>query len=57
MTNLINNLSQTLQNKLSDFKVEVVFVEYGEVNVRSYYEMDASYYEAIEKELKANGSL
>jgi len=57
MTNLINTLSQTLQNKLADFKVEVVFVEYGEVNVRSYYTMDSSYYEAIEKELKANGSL
>ena len=56
MKNLINTLSQTLQNKLADFKVEIVFVEDGELNVKSYYTMDASYYQAIEKELKANGS-
>ena len=57
MTNLINALSQNLQNKIADFKVEVVFVEDGELNVISHYTMDSSYYEAIAQELKANGSL
>jgi len=57
MKNLINTLSKNLQSKIADFKVEVVFVEEGELNVRSYYTMDASYYEAIRKELQANGSL
>ncbi len=57
MTNLINTLSQKLQNQLSDYGVSVVFVECGELNVRSDYSMDMSFYQAIEDELKQNGNL
>jgi len=51
--NLLNRLSQGLQNKLSDYKVSNVFVEYGEVNVVSEYDLDYSFIEAIEKEISA----
>ncbi len=57
MENLINTLSQKLQDQISDFKVDVIFVECGELNVRSYYTMDRSYYEAIEMELRSNGKI
>jgi hypothetical protein len=55
MTNLLNTLSQELQTKLEDFRVSIVFIECGDVNVRSEYDMDFSYYTAIEKELSNNG--
>jgi hypothetical protein len=55
MTNLLSTLSQELQTKLSDFKVSMVFIECGDVNVRSEYDMDFSYYTAIERELSENG--
>lgn len=55
MTNLLSTLSQELQTKLADFKVSIVFIECGDVNVRSEYDMDFSYYTAIEKELSNNG--
>lgn len=42
---------------MTQAKVEVVFVENREVNVISFYTMDGSYYEAIEKELEQNGHL
>ena len=55
MTNLLSTLSQELQTKLADFKVSIVFIECGDVNVRSEYDMDFSYYSAIERELSDNG--
>ena len=55
MTNLLSTLSQELQTKLADFKVSIVFIECGDVNVRSEYDMDFSYYTAIERELSDNG--
>jgi hypothetical protein len=55
MTNLLITLSQELQTKLADFKVSIVFIECGDVNVRSEYDMDFSYYTAIERELSDNG--
>ena len=55
MTNLLSTLSQELQTKLADFKVSMVFIECGDVNVRSDYDMDFSYYTAIERELSENG--
>lgn len=55
MTNLLSTLSQELQTKLADFKVSIVFIECGDVNVRSIYDMDFSYYTAIERELSENG--
>jgi hypothetical protein len=55
MTNLLSTLSQELQTKLTDFKVTIVFIECGDVNVRSEYDMDFSYYTAIEKELSDKG--
>ena len=51
MTNLLSTLSETLQNKLSDYKVYNVFVEYGEVNVFSEYDLDYSFITAIENEI------
>lgn len=57
MKNLLNTLSQELQNKLADFKVGCIFIEFEEVNVRSEYDLDPSYLMAIEKELLENGSL
>jgi hypothetical protein len=55
MINLLSTLSQELQTKLADFKVSIVFIECGDVNVRSEYDMDFSYYTAIERELSDNG--
>lgn len=55
MTNLLSTLSQELQTKLADFKVSMVFIECGDVNVKSDYDMDFSYYTAIERELSENG--
>jgi HKD family nuclease len=55
MRNLLSTLSQELQTKLADFKVSIVFIECGDVNVRSEYDMDFSYYNAIEKELSDSG--
>lgn len=55
MLNLLDTLSKELQAKLADFVVSSVTVEYNEVNVRSEYDMDSSYYEAIERELVALG--
>ena len=51
MTNLLTTLSLSIQTKLSDFKVSMVFVEYGELNVTSEWDLDYSFIEAIEKEL------
>lgn len=55
MTNLLGTLSQELQNKLADFKVGIIYIECNEVNIRSEYDMDYSYYEAIERELSSHG--
>lgn len=55
MTNLLTTLSKELQSKLSDYKVYNVFVEYGEVNTVSEYDLDYSFIEAIEKELQLQG--
>ena len=55
--NLINKLSQNLQNKIEDYKILSITVEYGELNVKSEYTMDQSYYEAIEAELRLTGDL
>jgi len=51
MKNLLNTLSAELQRELSDFGVSLIFVEDGELNVRSDYPMDRSYTEAIAEEL------
>ena len=51
MKNLLNTLSNELLAKLSDFNVCYVSVEYNEVNVSSEYDLDMSFYVAIEKEL------
>jgi 8-oxo-dGTP pyrophosphatase MutT (NUDIX family) len=53
---VLGSLSQQLQDKLKDFKVTKVFIENGEVNVVSEYEIDGSYVTAIEKELNINES-
>ena len=55
MLNLLNTLSDSLQDKLEDYVVTEVYIYNNEVNVTSYYDMDQSYYEAIENELKALG--
>mgnify|MGYP003655784852 CR=1 FL=1 len=55
MENLINKLSEKLQSKLKDYNVSIVFIEFNELNVRSEYDMDISFYEAIESELKKLG--
>jgi len=54
-TNLFYLLSDTLKNKLSDFCVSSVFVEFGELNIRSKYDLDSSFCAAIENELIASG--
>ena len=51
MENLLTTLSLSLQSKLADYKVSKVFIEYGELNVMSGYDLDYSFIEAIEKEL------
>lgn len=53
MKNLLNTLSVELQEKLKDFNVISVYIECEEVNVRSEYDLDPSFIEAIEKELTA----
>tara|TARA_R110000782_G_scaffold255292_1_gene344050 strand:- start:345 stop:524 length:180 start_codon:yes stop_codon:yes gene_type:complete len=53
--NLLNTLSIELQSKLNDFKVSSVTVEYNEVNTRSEYDLDMSFYTAIENELTLLG--
>jgi len=55
MENLINKLSEKLQLKLKDYNVSTVFIEFNELNVRSEFDMDISFYEAIESELKKLG--
>ena len=55
MENLLNILSLKLQNKLADFGTKQVFIEFGEVNTVSNYELDYSFIQAIEKELIALG--
>lgn len=56
MRNLLNTLSQELQDKLSDYKVSFVGLdEYNELNTRSEYDMDLSFYTAIENELRTKG--
>jgi len=56
MKNLLNTLSQELQNKLSDYKVSFVGLdEYNELNTRSEYDVDLSFYTAIENELRTKG--
>lgn len=54
MQNLLLTLSIELQAKLKDFNVSNIFVEMGEVNVRSEFDLDPSFIEAIEKEVAAN---
>jgi excinuclease UvrABC helicase subunit UvrB len=53
--NLLNTLSNELQAKLNDFNVSSVTVEYNEVSTRSEYDLDMSFYTAIENELIALG--
>jgi len=53
MTNLITTLSENLQTALKPYGVSLVGIEDGELNVRSEYDMDSSYYEAIKNELIA----
>jgi uridine kinase len=56
MKNLLNTLSQDLQNKLSDYKVSFICLDdYNELNTVSEYDMDSSYYSAIESELVVKG--
>jgi ribosome-binding factor A len=55
MENLLNKLSARLQEKLKDYKVATVYIEFNEVNVTSGYCMDTSWYEAIERELGVLG--
>lgn len=56
MENLLNELSQDLQNTLKDFKVSFVGVdEEMELNTRSEWDLNGSHYEAIEEELRAKG--
>jgi hypothetical protein len=49
--NLLNTLSLELQNELKYFKVISVTLECGEVSVKSEWDMDYSYYEAICQEV------
>ena len=55
MENLLSKLSEELKNKLKDYNVWTVFVEFNEMNVRSEYDMDISFYQAIEEELISLG--
>ena len=55
MKNLITELSSKLQSQLNDYKVSIIFIEDNELNVRSDYDMDYSYYEAIKNELTVKG--
>ena len=55
MKNLITELSDKLQSQLTDYSVSIIFIEDNELNVRSDYEMDYSYHEAIENELTLKG--
>ena len=57
MTNLLTTLSKELQSKLSDYKVSNVFIEHGEVNIFSEYDLDYSFVEAVERELQEQGIL
>ena len=56
MQNLLPTLSIELQAKLKDFNVSNIFVEMGEVNVKSEYDLDPSFIAAIEKEVEANAA-
>lgn len=53
--NLLETLNEKLQNQLKDFNTTRVEVEYGELLVVSDYDLDHSFYEAIEAELKGKG--
>ena len=57
MKNLINLLSEELQNQLDDFLVSVIYVDedYNELSVISQYDIDYSYIEAIKNELILKG--
>ena len=56
MKNLLNTLSSELIKKLVDYKVSFVGLdEYNELNTRSEYDLNCSYREAIENELKLKG--
>jgi phosphatidylinositol kinase/protein kinase (PI-3 family) len=57
MENLLNTLSKELRSKIDDAKVMFVGIdENNELVCRSEYDMDATAYEAIEAELRANAS-
>jgi len=51
MENLLSQLSEELQTKLKDYNVWSVFIECEELNVRSEYDMDITFYNAIEREV------
>lgn len=53
--NLLNLLSETLQTKLSDFKISEIFICFEELHITSEYDLDSSYITAIEKELTEMG--
>jgi len=55
MKNLLNTLSQGLQDKLADFKVSIIFIEDKELNIRSDWDLNSSYVDAIQNELIALG--
>jgi hypothetical protein len=51
MKNLINLLSLELQSKLTDFVISGVYIDAGELLIVSQYEIDESFYKAVQKEL------
>lgn len=58
MKNLLNTLSQELQNKLKDFKVSSVMYVDGDIHTVSKYDLHGSYIDAIKKELSpVNGEI
>lgn len=55
MENLLFILSQELQNNLSAFRVSDIFIEDGELNTRSEWEIEESLIECIKTELGDKG--
>ena len=51
MENLLNKLSKELQSKLADYNVSTIFIENDELNVVSEYDLDQSFFVAINDEL------
>ena len=53
--NLVGTLSEQLNKQLKDFGVCQIWVECGELNVRSNFDLPISYAAAIENELIEKG--